>query len=100
VFFGRFCTKRELDEVKQELQKLQATWRQVQQEWDATADRVTKVLRRIRRAEQAQEAADGGDDTGQQPSPALPLTSLPTGSSRLDRIKAQMAGRAPIQKGE
>jgi len=96
VFFGRFCTRRELNEVKQELEKLQGTWRQVQQEWDATADRVTKVLRRIRRAEQAQEAAAGADDTGQQQS--LPLTSVPTASTRLDRIKAQLAGRAPIQK--
>ena len=97
MFFGRFCTRRELNEVKQELEKLQGTWRQVQQEWDATADRVTKVLRRIRRAEQAQEAAAGTDDTGQQ---TLPLTSVSTASTRLDRIKAQLAGRAPIQKGE
>jgi len=96
VFFGRFCTKRELNEVKQELEKLQGTWRQVQQEWDATADRVTKVLRRIRRAEQSAEAAAATDVEGQPQ--LLPLTSVPTASTRLDRIRAQMAGRVPVQK--
>jgi len=96
VFFGRFCTRRELNEVKQELENLQRSWRQVQQEWDATADRVTKVLRRIRRAEQAQEATARADDIEQQT--PMPLTSVPTAGNRLDRLKAQLAGRVPAEK--
>ncbi len=98
MFFGRFCTKRELSEVKQELDKLQGAWRQMQQEWDATATRVSKVLRRIRRAEQSQDPADGADDTGQQPS--LPLTSVPTAGNRLDRLRSQLAGRKSGDGGE
>lgn len=89
--FQSFSTKHKLEQVQTELAELRRRWLQVEQEWDATQARVSKVLRRIARAEQAKDEAETttiveGDET-------LPLTTLATSGDRLARIKAQLAQR-------
>jgi predicted nucleic acid-binding Zn-ribbon protein len=93
-FFNRKSTDRELEAVRTELDSLKREFRQVMQEWDATQDRVSKVLRRIARERQAAEAAESGLTTeGEDAGASLPLTTAPTPSTRLERIKSQLAER-------
>ncbi len=90
-FFQSNSTKREFESVWKELAEMKRRWMQLEQEWDATSSRVSKVLRRLARAEQAQDLAESGsDDKG---SASLPLTSLPTPPDRLTRIRTQLATR-------
>jgi len=90
-FFQSKSTKREFESVWKELAEVKRRWLQLEQEWDATSTRVSKVLRRIARAEQAEDqAAVGGEDKGNV---SLPLTSLPSPPDRLARIRAQLATR-------
>ncbi len=88
-FFQWFSTKQELKEVRDELDHLKRGFEQLQQEWDATVDRVSKTLRRIRRAEQAQDAKENFLEDA---ATTLPLT-LPTPSDRMARIREQLAAR-------
>jgi len=61
------------------------------QDWDATSDRVTKVLRRLRLESQRREQAEAETDgEGNEP---LPLTSVATPPDRMTRIRQQLAGR-------
>src|SRR5206468_10033523 len=52
-FFQGKSTRREFEQVHQELAELKRRFLQMEQEWDATSTRVSKVLRRLARAEQA-----------------------------------------------
>lgn len=89
--FNSLSTRREFDSVWREIAGLKGRWQQVEQEWDATADRVTKVLRRIRRTEQAAEAADEPEVVNGEQS--LPLTTLGASGDRLAKIRAQLAAK-------
>ena len=87
--FQWFSEKHKLSEVRTELDALKRSFAQIQQEWDATVDRVTKTLRRIRRAEQAADAAvqeDGADGEAK-----LPLTTIAASGDRKARILQQLA---------
>jgi len=88
--FRWFSTKHELDSLRTDLETLKRSFAQVQQEWDATVDRVAKTLRRIRRAEQAQAAAESDDVDGADALASVPST-LQTTPSRLDKIREQLA---------
>jgi chromosome segregation ATPase len=88
--FRWFSTKHELDSLRTDLDALKRSFAQVQQEWDATVDRVAKTLRRIRRAEQAQAVAEAGDEEGTDALASVP-SSLQTSPSRLDKIREQLA---------
>jgi len=88
--FRWFSTKHELAQVRNDVDQLKRSFAQVQQEWDATVDRITKTLRRIRRAEQAQAAAESDDDAGAD-ALASATASLQTSPSRLDKIREQLA---------
>jgi hypothetical protein len=63
----------------------------MEQEWDATLDRIAKTLRRIRKSEEALARADVGTDV--EGDASSPLTSVPTPPDRMTRIKQQLAAR-------
>ncbi len=89
--FQFFSTKHELSLLRTELETLKRSFAQIQQEWDATVDRVAKTLRRIRRAEQAREEAEEPEEVQQEPT--LPLTTLRPTPDRMQRIREQLAAR-------
>jgi hypothetical protein len=64
----------------------------MEQEWDATLDRIAKTLRRIRKSEEALGRAEVGTvvegDDG-----SSPLTTITTPPDRMTRIKQQLAAR-------
>ena len=84
--FTRFAENRKLNRVQEELERLKRDFLQLQQEWDAVQDRVSKVLRRMARAEQADVKAEG-------PGPEVPLTNPPTSTDRMTRLRQQLAAR-------
>jgi len=88
-FFRGNSTKREFEQVHQEMAELKRRFLQMEQEWDATSTRVSKVLRRIARAEQA--ADDRTDAVIEGNGGTLPLTSIATPSDRMAKIRAQLA---------
>jgi len=83
--------------LQSKFEELERRFRTVEQEWDATADRVAKTLRRIKRAEQAALAAE--DPQPDDPHQSLPLTTLPVASDRMARIREQLAAKAAAAKG-
>jgi len=91
--FQWFSEKHKLSEVRTELDALKRSFAQIQQEWDATVDRVTKTLRRIRRAEQAADAAvqDAAVQDGADGEAKLPLTTIAASGDRKARILKQLA---------
>ncbi len=88
-FFQGKSTKREFEQVHQELADLKRRFLQMGQEWDATSTRVSKVLRRLARAEQAADDQTNVPIEGNGGS--LPLTSIGTSSDRMAKIRAQLA---------
>jgi vacuolar-type H+-ATPase subunit D/Vma8 len=90
--FRHFSTKHKLNEVLEELELVKRTVQQLQQEWDATSMRVSKVLRRLARTEQAVEgsAHDAADEALQR---QIPLTTVAPSGSRLAKIREQLAAR-------
>jgi len=91
VFFNKNSTNRRLERLEQELDTLKSAFRTMSQDWDATSDRVTKVLRRLRLESQRREEADAATDG--EGSETLPLTSVVTPPDRMTRIRQQLAGR-------
>lgn len=89
--FNKQSTEHKLEMLQSKFEELERRFRTVEQEWDATADRVAKTLRRIKRAEQAALAAEDPqpDDTQQ----TLPLTTVPVASDRLAKIREQLAAK-------
>jgi len=75
-----------LKRLEEELERLKRDFLQIQQEWDATQDRVSKVLRRMARTEQAEDVAS-------RPGPEVPLTTVPPSTDRMSRIRQQLAAR-------
>ncbi len=91
MFFNKNSTNRRLDRLEQDLDALKSAFRTMSQDWDATSDRVTKVLRRLRLESQRREQAEAETDgEGNEP---LPLTSVATPPDRMTRIRQQLAGR-------
>jgi hypothetical protein len=97
VFFSRFSVNRRLTELDLKFEKLQKEnerllreFSQLVQEWDATASRVTKVLRRIRTTEEAQERRSEGIEAS-EPIELAPTPGTATG--RMEKIRAQLAQR-------
>ncbi len=91
MFFNSFRTRARLTQLETELAGLKRAFSQIEQDWDATTARVTKVLRRIRTAEVAQEREEevsaGNALDESQPS------TIPTPPGRLQRIREQLAAR-------
>jgi hypothetical protein len=88
VFWNRFSTNARLKALEQKLDTLNREWLTVQQEWDACATRVTKMLRRIRHEVEGQVVEK----------PDVPLADAPAGAiqptgDRLARIRQQLAER-------
>ncbi len=94
MFWNRISTDRKLELIQQDLELLKREFRQVQQEWDATAERVAKTLRRIKRTEQSKLAAEEVEEHGDQTT--LPLTTIPPGGERLARIRQQLAEKGKV----
>jgi len=88
-FFKRNSTEQEFERLWKEIDAVKRQFAQIQQEWDATVDRVSKTLRRIRRTEQAQDAKE---EFVENAATTLPLT-LNTSSDRMTRIREQLAAR-------
>jgi len=88
--FRWFFTKHELDLLRTDVDQLKRSFAQVQQEWDATVDRVAKTLRRIRRAEQAQAAAESDDGGAADAALASAAPTLQTSQQRLETIRRQL----------
>ena len=86
--FQWFSTKRKLAELESELNTLKASWRQVEQDWDATSARISKVLRRMAIAERRRD-----DQDQEEPEPALPLTTVTPTADRMARIREQLAAK-------
>ncbi len=91
VFFNRSRTDARLTQVETELSELKRRFSQIEQEWDATTHRVTKVLRRIRTSEEAQ-AREVKEDFVEGAAGLQPST-IPTPPDRLTRIRQQLAVR-------
>jgi hypothetical protein len=91
-FFQKLSTNRKLNEVLEELELVKRTVQQLQQEWDATSMRVSKVLRRLARGEQATDENIRGvaDELDQR---QIPLTTVTPSGSRLAKIREQLAAR-------
>ena len=89
--FHWLSTKRKLAELEAEFELLKRSWKQVEQDWDATSARVSKVLRRIATSEAAARARE----EEQQPDVPTnePLTTMATSSERMGRIRQQLAAR-------
>jgi predicted nucleic acid-binding Zn-ribbon protein len=81
-----------LDKVIEELERLSRSFKQIEMEWDAVQDRVSKVLRRLARERQAEEAAESTGGEGQA-GEKTPLTTLTTPPDRMARIRAQLGAR-------
>lgn len=77
----------DLRKLRGEHDELKRHFAQMEQEWDATVHRVTKVLRRLRSAQEAEET-----DVEATPE-VLPETTLRPSSGRLDKIREQLAAR-------
>ncbi len=90
--FTVFGQNRKLKEVAEELERLGRAFKQLEMEWDAVQDRVSKVLRRLARERQAEEAA-GSSDGVIEGGEKTPLTSLATPPDRMSRIRSQLAAR-------
>ncbi len=95
--FQWFSTKQELDQLRKEFSALSTDFvalrrqfTQIEQDWDATVDRVSKTLRRIRRTEQAADAAETPAFPEQT---SLPLTTVGASPDRRARILEQLARR-------
>jgi hypothetical protein len=86
--FNSFSLRRKISDLEQEVARLKALWTQVEQDWDATSARVSKVLRRLRASEEAAERAGGGTDVDVRT--GVP-TTVPAASGRLQKIKEQLA---------
>jgi len=91
VFFNRSRTDARLTQVETELSELKRRFSQIEQEWDATTARVTKVLRRIRTSEVAQEREETGNIVGALD--ASGPSTIATPPDRLTRIRQQLAAR-------
>ncbi len=80
-------------ELRRDIDQLKRDFHQVQQEWDATSTRVTKMLRRIRMEVAAQEPEDAPDVVDARLASAA--GTIPASSGRLAKIKQQLeaAGR-------
>jgi hypothetical protein len=103
VWFSRGISQnRRVTELESKVEKLTRDFQSLLQEWDATALRVTKTLRRLREWEQRREQETGEETpvAGQIP-PNLPLTTLSPSSDRMGRIRRQLAerGRVPAEGG-
>src|SRR5258708_30281004 len=72
--FTVFGQNRKLKEVAEELERLGRAFKQLEMEWDAVQDRVSKVLRRLARERQAEEAA-GARGVGVEWGEETPRTS-------------------------
>jgi len=91
VFFNRFRTNARVTQLETDLAALKRAFSQIEQDWDATTARVTKVLRRIRSAEVAQEREELDS-----PTEALDATTpvtIKTPPDRLERIRTQLEAR-------
>jgi hypothetical protein len=77
--------------MRTELDSLKRSFQQMEQEWDATLDRIAKTLRRIRKSEEALARADVG--TVVEGDGSSPLTTITTPPDRMTRIKQQLAAR-------
>src|SRR5258708_26575123 len=66
MFWNRISTDRKLELIQQDLELLKREFRQVQQEWDATAEHVAKTLPPIKRNEQSKLAAEEVEEHGDQ----------------------------------
>jgi hypothetical protein len=91
--FQWISTKRKIAQLEFEVEALKRTWIQVQQDWDATSARVTKVLRRIATAEAKRVQAEDRDEVVEEQQPTLPLTTLTTSPDRAQRIRDQLAAK-------
>jgi hypothetical protein len=88
--FQWISTKRKIAQLEFEVEALKRSWIQVQQDWDATSARVTKVLRRIATAEAKRAQAE---EVEVEEQPTLPLTTLTTSPDRAQRIRDQLAAK-------
>jgi septal ring factor EnvC (AmiA/AmiB activator) len=91
VFFNSFRTNARVTQLETEVARLKQAFSQIEQDWDATTARVTKVLRRIRTAEVAQDREEQGDIV-ERLDASTPST-IPTPPGRLDRIRKQLEAR-------
>jgi len=80
-----------LSELERDVSNLKRSFDQVQQEWDATSTRVTKMLRRIRHEVQRLDEPDEPEVVEGERS--LPLTTLGASGDRLSRIRQQLAAK-------
>jgi hypothetical protein len=93
-FWNRISTERKFELLQQQLDDLKRDFRTITQEWDATADRVAKTLRRIKRAEQAALVAEDPDPgAGEDGQGKLPLTTITGSPERMARIREQLAAK-------
>ncbi len=91
MFFNSFRTNARVTQLETEVAGLKRAFAQIEQDWDATTARVTKVLRRIRTSEVAQEREEMVDET--RALDASTPSTIPTPPSRLARIREQLATR-------
>jgi len=91
VFFNRNSTHKRVEQLEQDFVELKRAFEQVQQEWDATSTRVTKMLRRIRdeavrlEENQVQETKSSFVERAD--------ATVPTAPGRLAKIQEQLALR-------
>jgi len=90
--FRWFSTKREQESMRIELDTLKRSFHQMEQEWDATLDRIAKTLRRIRKSEEALGRAESA--TVVEGDGSSPLTTIAAQPDRMTRIRQQLAARS------
>src|SRR5258708_27239622 len=88
--FTVFGQNRKLKEVAEELERLGRAFKQLEMEWDAVQDRVSKVLRRLARERQAEEAA-GSSDCVIEGGEKTPFSSLATPPDWMSLFRPQPA---------
>lgn len=93
--FNIFSTNRRLEQVELSIAELKRAFHGMEQEWDTTSMRVTKVLRRLRSAEERREREESGDGVaeGADAGVSSPLTTIPTPPDRMTKIRQQLAAR-------
>jgi len=83
--------------MRTELDSLKRSFQQMEQEWDATLDRIAKTLRRIRKSEEALNRAELG--TVVEAGEPSALTTIPTPPDRMTRLRAQLAAKKAAAGG-
>src|SRR5260370_31776406 len=95
--FTVFGQNRKLKEVAEELERLGRAFKQLEMEWDAVQDRVSKVLRRLARERQAEEAA-AADRWRLVRGEQTPLTRAPRPPARDRPIRPELP--SPATRGD